>query len=340
MINSLTYLTRRCPRNCEYCSLRNAVGVGEELTWKEWREAFRILHELGVGFNLILGNETWILGGALIDIMKENKVPYALYTTCPEPLFSIHRRSFFDSGIDNLSCGVDYPPLPEAVQDDSYEKSMSALKGLAWVKREYPHVDTQGTITVHKKNIKYLPELVHKLSVMGVFVGINFIHWNVDGGYDFFPKPEEIHDLLFTGRDEHQVRYYLNEVMDDEEHLVQNPEFLSQDVKMLINMGWHCKGNPYGGPTVDSDGHLRCCGYRRGRYSPKITIFDLANKDCNCDWKEAVYQDAMECPGCAWSYPWMYHFWEETNPSMGEKVFVKHAGEHIPKDKWSKRKIE
>jgi hypothetical protein len=315
------------------------VGLGEELTWKEWREAFRILHDVGVNFNLILGNETWLLGGSLLDIMKENKVPYALYTTCPEPIFSIHRRSFFDSGvIDNLSCGVDYPPLSNPVKDDSYEKSMSALKGFNWVKREYPHVDTQGTITVHKKNLEYVPKLVHLLSTMGVFVGINFIHWNKDGKYDFFPREEEIKDLLFTDEDYEKIKYYLGEALDDDTHLIQNPEFISEDVKMLTSMGWHCKGNPYGGPTIDSDGHLRCCGYRRGKHTPIMTIFDLpGNEDA---WEELVYQDAMECPGCAWSYPWMFHYWEKTNPSMGKKVFVKHAGEHISKHKWSNRKIE
>lgn len=339
MMNSLTYLTRRCPRNCEYCALRDATNVGEELTWKEWREAFQILHKMGVKFNLILGNETWLLREHLLTIMKENKVPYALYTTCPEPLFSMYRRAFFESGfIDNLSCGVDYPPLAEALDDDSYHKSISALKGFAWVKGNYPHVDTQGTITVHKKNLKYVPKLVHLLSMMGVFIGINFIHWNKDGNYDFFPSEKEIKDLLFVEKDYEFVKYYLNEVLDIDHHLIQNPEFISQDPKMLISMGWHCKGNPYGGPTIDSDGKLRCCGYRRGRYAPNFSIFDVP-KNC-CDWKEAVYQDAMECPGCAWSYPWMFHYWEETNPSMGEKVFVKHAGEHISEDKWSKRKIE
>jgi len=334
-MNSLTYLTRRCPRNCEYCSLRDAKDVGNELTYKEWREAFRILHDLGVDFNLILGNETWLLREHLLLIMQENKVPYALYTTCPEPLFSDYRRLFFDSGfIDNLSCGVDYPPLPKSLHDDSYAKSVAALKGFAWVKANCPYVDTQGTVTVHKKNIEHLPRLVHLLSMMGVFVGINFIHWNKDGRYDFFPSKEEISDLLFSESDYDRIKYYLGEVLDDGLNLLQNPEFITMPPEMITNMGWHCKGDPYGGPTVDSDGHLRCCGYRRGRYTPEFTIFDIS-KDCKCDWKEAIYQDAMECPGCAWSYPWMFRYWEETNPGMGKKVFVKHAGEHI-----SNRKIE
>lgn len=339
MKNSLTYLTRRCPRHCEYCALRDAKGLGTELTYKEWQEAFKILHEQGVDFNLILGNETWLLGGALLEIMKVNKVPYALYTTCPEPIFSNYRDEFFDSGIiDNLSCGVDYPPLKEAVKDDSYLKSIAALKGFSWVKSKYPYVDTQGTITLHRGNIRYAPDLVRLLSLMGVFIGINFIHWNKGGGFDFFPDESEIKDLLFTWEEYSTVAIILLQMKDVPGNLIQNPEFISQNVSILANMGWHCKGNPYGGPTIDSDGKLRCCGYRRGVHTPLMSIWELPGHEKI--WQEAVYQDAMECPGCAWSYPWMYHYWEETDPSMGRKVFVKHAGDHISESKWSKRKIE
>jgi MoaA/NifB/PqqE/SkfB family radical SAM enzyme len=342
MKNSLVYLTRRCPRNCEYCALRDAKGIGHELSTYEWIKAFAILKELGINFNLILGNETWLLGYELLEILRDNKVPYALYTTCPEPMFSKYKEEFFKSGIiDNLSCGIDYPILPgleQVITDDSYKKSVDAWRGFQWIKEHYPKTDTQGTITVHRKNIKSVPILLDKLSKLGVFVGINFIHWNKDGKYDFFPMKEEIQDLLFKEEDYPKVAVILNKILNTSDSLLQNPEFIQEKIPVLLNMGWHCQGNPYGGPTIDADGHLRVCGYRRGRFTPKFTIFDLP-KRC-CDWKEAVYQDAMECPGCAWSYPWMYHFWEATDSSLGEKVFVQHAGRHIDKSKWSNRKIK
>jgi MoaA/NifB/PqqE/SkfB family radical SAM enzyme len=273
--------------------------------------------------------------------MRSNQVPYALYTTCPEPLFSTYRDEFFGSGIiDNLSCGVDYAPLPDMFQptDDSYKKSIDALKGLAWLRDHYPDMDAQGTITVHKGNLEQLPNLVNLLTYMRVFIGINFIHWNKDGQYDFFPSYDEIEHLLFKKEDSMEVTKMMFQLREIEGNLIQNPEFIIQRPSILTQMGWHCKGNPYGGPTIDADGQLRCCGYRRGTHTPVMSIFDLPG---NWDiWKDLVYKDAMECPGCAWSYPWMYHYWEATDPRMGEKVFVKHAGRHISKDKWSKRKIE
>jgi len=341
MMNSLTYLTRRCPRRCGYCALRDAKGLGPELSPEQWIEAFKILKEIGVEFNLILGNETWLLGEDLITILKENKVPFALYTTAPEPLWTNYRDKFFESGVlDNLSCGMDYPIIEGLyVEDDSYHKSKSALEAFKWIKEKYPEVDTQGNITVHKKNLSYVPLLVAQLSQMGVFVGMNFIHWNSDGNFDFFPGKEEIADLLFSREDFPEVVKTLARILQNP-GLLQNPEIVQMIANKpeLLLMNWHCMGNPYGGPSIDSDGSLRVCGYRRGTRTPKISIFDLPEK--LDEWKEAVYNDAWDCPGCNWAYPMMVHYWEENDNAMGREVFVKHAGNHIEKNKWSKRIID
>ncbi len=340
MMNSLTYLTRRCPRKCGYCALRDAKGIGPELTSHQWIKAFKILKNIGVNFNLILGNETWLLGVHLVDIMKSNQTPYALYTTCPEPFFSMYKLYYFvEGGIDNLSCGIDYPPPYEESRytDDSWKKSKAAWEGFTWFKEHFPTLDSQGTITVHRGNFKLLPELVDKLSELGVFVGINFIHWNKDGNFDFFPSKKEIQDLLFQKEDLPVLKNILDSIV-EKPGLLQNPEFIMQSPEMLTNMGWHCHGNPYSGPTIDSDGQLRVCGYRRGVRTPKFSIFDLPERIV--EWQEAVRLDAMDCPGCAWSYPWMFHYWENVGGDMGKDVFVKHAGSHIDKEKWSKRNIE
>jgi len=336
MMNSLVYLTRACPRKCVYCALRDAVDVGRQLTVPEWKHAFDILKVLGVDFNLILGNETWMLGDGLLDLMRHNKVPYALYTTCPEPLFARYKEKFYGSGvIDNLSCGIDYPPFVGEVLDDSYKKSMSALNGFRWVREKFPEVDTHGTITLHRRNYQDLPQLLTLLSNMGVFTAVNFIHWNSDGGFDFFPGKEDILDLLFR-RDDFDDLFRVLEEVQSSPGLLQNPQYLEEDVRCMTQMGWHCGGDPYGGPSVDADGRLRVCGYRKGRYTPQFTIFDLPDK--LEQWKEAVRMDAAECPGCYWSYPWQYRYWKEHNEGLGTAVFQRHAGRHIPPEKWSKRK--
>jgi len=346
MKNAITFITRRCPRECDYCAIRDAKGIGPELTADQWKEAFSIYADLGVNFNLILGNEPWLLGDRLIDIFKDTKVPYAIYTTCPEPLFSKYREKMFDT-IDNLSCGLDFPSsyLEEQLRcqggvfnDDIEQKSWAAWQGFKWVKEHRPDVDCHAAITMHKKNLAYIPELIDELSAMGIFSILNVVHWNIDGKYDFFPKKEELQELVIP--DTPEMVEYVQKMFDkilEKPGLLQNPEMLRMPVADMLGLKWHCKGDPTGGPNVDSDGRLRVCGYRRGTETPKLSIFDLPEH--LDEWKAAVEADAEECPGCAWSCSWMYQYWNREDEVLGKKVFRQHAGKHIPEEKWSKRRV-
>jgi len=317
------YLTRRCPRHCHYCNIRDATNVGPELTIPQWKDAFKVLKELKVEFNLILGNEPWLLGEYLVDLLKDG-IPYALYSSASIPLFGRYAKALFENGINNLSTGVDYPKgyFSTSFQDDSLKKSEDAWDKIRWVREFYPKAQVHATITVHKLNYLYLPRIVNELTEVGAFSNINFIHWNKDGKYDFFPDEKELKGLLFEKEDHYKLRTVLNEVLQNP-GLLQNPQMLEMDTSMLVDMGWHCKGDPYGGPTIDADGRLRVCGYRKGHYTSFMNIFDLPEHEDH--WEEAVYQDAMECPGCSWSCPWMFRYWKDNDPEMGAKVFTEHA---------------
>ena len=341
MKNALTYITRRCPMRCDYCAIRDSSNLGPELTPHEWIEAFSILKEIGVNFNLILGNESWILGVDLLRIMIRNEVPFAVYTTCPEPFFSNNRDSFFGSKvIDNLSCGLDYSwefLKDRKLQNDMEIKSYRAWKGIRWTKENYPNIDCQGNLTISKLNYLQIPDIITELTELGSFSGMNLIHFD-KGGFDFFPKKEKLQKFLFAEEDLPKLQNVIDKVLDNPGKM-QHPEiFTDIDLKELVSLNWHCKGDPYGGPTIDADGSLRCCGYRKGKYTPKFSIFDLPEK--LEQWKDAVQMDASSCPGCAWSYPRMYHYWKDTNQEFGRRVFVNHAGHHIDKKDWSERTID
>ena len=343
-MNSLVYLTRACPRQCVYCRLRDSNLNKPELSIENWFRAFDILHELGVEFNLILGNETWLLGKSLGQLISVIKTPYALYTTAPEKLFQNNYKTLFNSGLDNLSSGIDWPysylkKVPQDKRTQDQLKSVSAWKAMKFTRKKYPNVDCHGTITVTKLNYKYMFQTVKELSDHGIFIAINFVHWNKDGNFDFFPNKHEISDLLFTEDSERSLlKKEIRKTCSIQGNLIQNLEMFQSDYDHLIDMEWHCEGNPYGGPSVDADGSLRVCGYRKGKYTPELSIFDLPNKFD--EWKERVKQDASECPGCGWSYPWQYKFWQYNDVNFRKDVFVRHAGKHIDKSKWAKRKVQ
>ena len=219
-------------------------------------------------------------------------------------------------------------------------KSAHALSGLAYVRQKYPHVDCQGTVTLHRQNYRQLPDIVRSLSQIGVFVGVNVIHWNKDGNFDFFPKKEFLSEYLFEDVHIRKLKKIFSEVVAIPGALIQNKEMLMNEklVKHMVRTDWHCRGNPYHGPTIDSDGSLRACGYRKGRRASQFTIFDLPKLFPN--YLKAVHDDAMECPGCFWSYPVMFHYWENHSPEFGKKVFANHARPELPESKWSKRRTD
>lgn len=165
-MNALTYLTRRCPRNCQYCDLKKDE-FENELTLEQWVSVFNILEKLEVDFNLILGNETWLLGSDLYTLMQYNKIPYALYTTAPPSLFDKYHEAFFLGPIDNLSCGIDwsldYLNYREGAMSDDEKKSKDGHRAISATREYYPHVDCQGTMTIHRENFWELPQLVREL---------------------------------------------------------------------------------------------------------------------------------------------------------------------------------
>lgn len=340
MINSLTYLTRRCPNKCSYCKISREKIT--EMAPQLWTRAWDILKELGVTFNLILGNEPWILGYNLPIIMQHNQTPFAMYTSCNTLLYTSYSRTFFNSFLDNFSCAVDYSKdylHGKAFHiDDMERKSENSWFLLRCVKEDYPKVDCQGLITIHAKNLDQVPSIVKDLSEMGVFVGVNLIHHARDDQIDFAPTREEMEGfLLDKPGDVAHLAEVFQQVKDIPNNLVMNPDYLDYQVEKLVAKAFHCAGNPYGGPTIDADGSLRCCGYRRGKHTSKLHIFDLPKKlDA---WKEAVHQDASECAGCSWGYMLMYHKLL-AEPEFGKKVFTKHAIKGLEESKWSNRKIE
>lgn len=320
MKNSVVFLTRKCPRKCTYCKIRDNSSR-KELSTKEWIRAFGVLREIGVSFNLILGNEPWLLGKKLPIIMGHSP-PYGLYTSCYPPLFNYFSKYMFDNGINNLSSGCDYPISVSDLNSESdiFIKSREAFCALTATRINYPTIDCQATITLTRENYIYLPRIISDFQNYNVRVGVNLIHWDKDGGYDFCSPKEEMESLIFKPKDASELKRVFDEALSINNKTLHVPEYLQVDPHLMIEYAWHCKGDPNGGPTIDADGSLRLCGYRKGIETPKISIFDLPQR--LDDWKEAVLKDSKNCPGCYWSCPWTYSFWNKKDPVFGEKVFI------------------
>ena len=322
---SCIYLNRGCVRNCSYCYERNAPLRGKELTEPEWERVITHLDSLGIKFHLFLGND-FLLSDRPLKLVKflKGRTDYAFYSTMEPKLFNKYKDRLLPAGLYNLSAGIDVL----SGDGDIAAKSIDGLAALSWLKQQgIP--DCQGTITLGKHNLSQSEAVVKTLSDRGIFVGLNVVHWNKDGGFDFFPPREVIKDYML--QDTKELRDLIKNLivgLKSSEYLFQNPpEYLEAILTHGINLSWHCSQPLV--VSVDADSSLRVCGYRPGKWLPRYSVFDLGDRLPLDKYAELWYEESSHCSGCCWSYYWQAQFTEQTNEYHKEQMFTIHYSPYI-----------
>lgn len=321
---SSVFLTRRCPMHCAYCSLRDSKLVDKELTVKQWATAFEELDKVGCSFHLILGNEPLLLKG-LVDLVwwMRGRTPYAIYTSGYPLLIDKHLPALVEAGLPNLSGGCDKLITDRSPETDIERKSNYVFNALKRA-RGLGVTDLQGTITLSKLNLDSVVDTITSLHEAGIWSGFNIIHYNTDGQFDFFPEKEAIKDLLFTEEDRPKLREVMGQIVSmikSGDYMIHPPaEYFQGIPDQGVDLSWHCT-HPLV-LSVDSDGKMRCCGYRRGTRSPNYSALKLSK--CYEAFLADNAQDRKECPGCYWSCYWMAEYYFVKDPDFGIKVFQSH----------------
>lgn len=332
---SSIYLTRDCPMKCDYCRIRDSNLTKPLLQVEQWKRAFDILKDdLDCQFNLLLGNEPLLLGDDLIELIKylnERDISYAMYTTCPEPLFTRYKDKLIDAGVKSVAFGFDQ--LSGEGIDSVAIKSLRGLRGIKELKTKGLK-DTQGTITMSNKNIDEVEELVKTLTGEGIWSVVNAIHWNKDGKYDFFPTADEMKDYLITDRAKFEsVIKSIQAGVERGEYKMQNhSEHFDLLLKYGMDMSWHCTMPAI--ISIDADGSLRLCAYRSSPETNEYTIFDMKDPIKRENYWDVWQTESAKCPGCCWSYFMMAeHHILKDDAEFGVKLFQDHASRHYKGDK-------
>lgn len=345
------FLTRACPMKCSYCGIVNSPLRDKILRGKQWPLVFETLDKLGITFNLILGNEVLYLGDDLVELvaMMKGGTPYALYTTAPAELWEPLKQPLIDAGLQNLSMGCDYPSrawdfeeelwgkLPDAEQRI---KSKRAYETLKWAK-EQGVPDTQATATLTRRNIAMVEEIAFELSEFGIWTAVNPVHYDKDGraftdGFDFFPPYEAISDLIVQSPWE--MRRAIDAVKRARDYggaLVFNDAAALDLMVEFFDTSWHCtRPNVM---TVDPDGRMRVCGYRRGRRCNEMSILEFVEdpEAATLKWLDAWKRDMLECPGCFWVMWVSAEAQDIKGAEESQRYFGQHGAERVDKEKWA-----
>lgn len=323
-------MTRKCPMNCSYCSIVDN-NKEDELTLEQWKKAFLNLKNIGVDFNLILGNEVLMLKDDLIELvkfLKEENISYGMYSTFPEPFYTKYRDQLIEAGMENLSFGCD-----TLVGNDSIGiKSRRALNGVKYLV-DKGLTGHHASVTISDRNIDEVEDMVKTLTENKVWSGLNTIHWNKDGKYDFFPPKKDIEDLIIKDTDKlKRVCNNLKEKTISGEYMIQTPtEYFDAIVEHGLDMSWHCSLPLM--ITVDSDGSLRLCGYRAGEDFKKFNILDMDSKEKLQEYHAQWDKEKDDCPGCFWACWWQA---EQTvkggDEEFGKELFQSHKSKHFNKE--------
>lgn len=309
---SCIYLTKKCPRRCEYCRIRDSKLQGEELTTEQWIEAFHILKDAGVEFNLILGNEPFMLKEELPKIIEGiQDINYGIYSSAPKELFDEYCDDVVNAGLKNFSIPIDLVNVDTEYKGDIKDKGWQGLQNLLTMKEKGVR-ELLGIITVHKMNCRNLVDIVKYVSQFGMTVGLNVIHWDRDGKYDFFPPKEELDGYILDEDDKLALMEQLKELLimknNKEVNIQNNANWFADIFRYLDNLDWHCTRDEI--LTIDADGSFRVCGYRKGQHVCRFNVFNFReNMD---EFLEALHKDREECPGCFWSYPYLSEQWDDT----------------------------
>lgn len=342
---SCIFLTRKCTQRCYYCRIVESPQFDRDMTVDEWKRAFTALKQRGVKFHLILGNEPLLYDG-IVELMdwltNVDGTPYAFYTTSPAHLHQTLAPQLVEAGLMNASCGVDRFPIDveeigllkrDAAGDDFFVQRKASLgyDGLLWY-QEHGVRDIHATITISRQNHRYVLPLIKYLNEQGMWVAINTLHWDIDGGFDFFPPRAALEHDMLTADEMRQLAEEIKDAQQRGEIALQNPPgYMDAMAEHGKQHSWHCsKPVIY---SVDPDGTMRCCGYRRGAESPGIHVFDLETDEGDAAYWQTWRNDSAACPGCLWSYWWQAE--DQLTPAategddFGHRFFQYHANEYF-----------
>jgi MoaA/NifB/PqqE/SkfB family radical SAM enzyme len=284
-------LTRRCNLECDYCAIiRNYKYKPSEYPDMEYyfknemsteyiKDTLNLIKEHNPeAFHIWYGGEPLLRKDLpeIINFCNYNNIHYTIISNNTPQIQPLIKRLFDKTDyIQGFTSSVDPVLDSSEVSEDRILKSIEGFKQLIEIKKQGQIKDVVAEITVMKHNVKYLYNLVEKLSENGINSDITFIDIAKNPYYDFSniydstqlvskeEAKESINMLLESNFDIHMKEKLLPKIYDS----------LPSDMDCGIEKNLH-------NISIDADGSVRLCLRIRGVVTPKnIMARELFCKD-------------------------------------------------------------
>lgn len=311
LVKAEILLTRACFLRCSGCGFHRS---GEEASLEDWCRTIDALSVLGCGFLPIFGGDP-----ACVPEKTEGFIRYASARGIPLTvivsgvgLTTFMLNAWHDAGLRSLTMSLDWlpdQPYASALGASRLIKSKAALKFLPYFARAYPNSDVEAMMTLTRVNYHLLPEVIRRMSAMGIWVNWDFLNVATKG-MDCVAAASDVAELVFRGSDLPALQDVLAEARSLKQQglLVQASEVVFDCADQLVRQNWQCRsgqGGFLGMVSIDADCCVRqCLGFCPPEMRPNtgrpIYGWELADR-----WEEFVancqrYVQQYDCR-CSWS---------------------------------------
>jgi MoaA/NifB/PqqE/SkfB family radical SAM enzyme len=274
-------------------------------TLEEWKRGFDNLKSLGCQFAAFYGAEPLIEFEKLpetIEYAEKLGIRTTVITSGVVKDVNQKLLMLYNHGLRSLTTSYDYVPndFSSNIKTNKALQLLEAFRNFGKVR------DLAVVVTLTKKNLDYLPEIILEMTFRGIWTFFDIIH--PDRGQPGSKVKNSDLDLLLTKKDYPRLMKILDQVMILKKngclvHTSTNFHALIQMITLFENdlFKWNCAKSAAfpSWVTVDADGRVLPCDDFDTK-AVHIKVWEL-----NHFWVEFgrkwVYEVLFKCPGCCWN---------------------------------------
>lgn len=289
-------LTRKCNLKCDYCAIvKNYANKAKEypdmnhylkneMTTDYVLEGLRRFKAHNPDcFHIFYGGEPMLRKDLpeIINFCNRENIYYTIITNnTPQVQPMIKKLIEKTDYIQGITSSVD--PVFNDWDTDASDRVRKSLEGFKRLVEYKAYInDVVAEITVMHSNLRYLYDLVKRLSGEGINSDITFIDIAKNSYYDFSNITDQS-SLVY--KDSHNLSIQLMDILADDSLDVHMKNFLIPKIWSILpsNMDCEIEKNLHN-VSIDADGSVRLCLRIRGVYSPQSFVNDrLFAKGTNC----------------------------------------------------------
>lgn len=295
IVNAGVRITRNCTMRCKYCNI--TARKRKDLSYEEWKDAFKIVKNFGVSDVVLLGGEPTKYEHIieLVDYLVNDLNMNISLTTNAFKNEEIVLK-LLEIGLTRLGFSIDSLDSNNSI---SYLKNKCGLELLnKIIDKNIKYNKLVDYVVLNKKNAKDIEELVKYMTSKNVSTYFIPFHSGNEGSFE-----HRKNDDLYAFKKEDLDLY--NEAIDtiiklkNDGYMIDNSfEFLEMSRQHIVDLDWKCDG--LSELRFDSDGSMLCCCDNVGEVNDRFTIFDLKDEKKLNEFIKLRRKDASKCSGCLW----------------------------------------